>query len=166
MPDLTGFSSVARTRSLLLVGVLWISIITITSTTETCVCLQNVISRLYNPVHVEFLPNTIYIAEQRGIVRYFGSRDKDGSTFLNITNKAYMTTNPADEQGLLGFTFHPRYNENFKVYVYYISNSTGTHHALVSEFTRGKDGAETTEKVLLKVEQISSRGNGGAVGNK
>jgi hypothetical protein len=109
------------------------------------------------------MPDAIYIAEQRGIVRYFGSRDKGGSTFLNITDNVYMTTNPADERGLLGFTFHPRYNENSKVYVYYMVNDTGALHAQVSEFSVQDGIVKANEKLLLKVDQISAKGNGGSV---
>ncbi|XP_046559860.1 HHIP-like protein 1 [Haliotis rubra] len=134
----------------------------VVSPSETCVCLRNETSGLYNPIHIEFRGERYYIAEQRGIVRYFETRDKEARVLLNISDKIVLTASPADQRGLLGFTLHPRYNANGKLYVYYIGNSSGVQFSYVSEFTVVDDVAlPTTERILLRIEQITNAGNAG-----
>ncbi|XP_067680742.1 HHIP-like protein 1 [Haliotis asinina] len=134
----------------------------VASPTETCVCLKNETSGLYNPIHIEFRGDRYYIAEQRGIVRYFETRDKQAHVLLNISDKVVLTASPADQRGLLGFTLHPRYNTNGRLYVYYIGNSSGLQFSYVSEFTVVDDVAlPATERILLRIEQITNAGNAG-----
>ncbi|XP_048244427.1 HHIP-like protein 1 isoform X2 [Haliotis rufescens] len=129
---------------------------------QTCVCLKNETSGLYNPIHIQFRDKRYYIAEQRGIVRYFETRDKKSGVLLDLSDRVVLTDTPADQRGLLGFTLHPRYNENGKLYVYYIGNSSGVQFSYISEFTVVDDVAlPTTERLLLRIEQITDAGNAG-----
>jgi glucose/arabinose dehydrogenase/uncharacterized protein GlcG (DUF336 family) len=72
----------------------------------------------------------------------------------------------ADERGVLGFAFHPRYNENGRLYVYYSTASDRPefdHYNLVSEFTIDHDNRLVREKTLLRLPYTQFNHNGGCL---
>ncbi len=67
----------------------------------------------------------MFIVEQRGRIKVFPRRrnvtPNQVSTFLNITDRVRFIT--GQELGLLGLAFHPEFDSNGYLYVYYTANS-------------------------------------------
>ena len=70
-----------------------------------------------------------------------------------------------DERGLLGLAFHPRFKENGKYYVNYVSAANGATVVAerVADATRLKDAGKP-ERVLLEIAQPYPNHNGGTIG--
>ena len=100
----------------------------------------------------------LFIIEKYGVIRIL----KDGlvlqQPFLNIEDRVNDTSN---EMGLLGFAFHPDFEQNGYFYV----NYTGAGgHTRISRFQASGDSADpNSEQVLMVIEQPFPNHNGGAV---
>jgi uncharacterized repeat protein (TIGR03806 family) len=109
-----------------------------------------------------------YVVQKTGSVRVFDNDANVSSTreFINLASRLNSDpSNPNDERGLLGMTFHPDWPANPRAYLFY----TGTHSTLglvdrVSEF-RSTDGGNTlslaSELQLLNVDDPAGNHNGG-----
>lgn len=70
----------------------------------------------------------------------------------------------SSEQGLLGLAFHPKYAENYKIYLNYIPRDEGEARTVVSEWTVDPaTGLAGGERVLLEIGQPYANHNGGQV---
>ena len=101
----------------------------------------------------------LFVAEQAGTLRVI----RDG--VLLPTPFLTVTVSSAGERGLLGVAFHPAFETNGYVYVYYTATSP-TIHNRVSRFTASGDTAvPASETVILELETLSSATihNGGAI---
>ena len=66
--------------------------------------------------------------------------------------------------GLLSVALHPSYDQNGRLFAYYITTVSGKDYAYVSEFRAVNDVVDvTSERQLLRMKQLSDRGNGGQV---
>ncbi len=105
----------------------------------------------------------LFLVEQRGRILILPKdrTDTNAVVFFDITERRPQQDN---EEGLLGFAFHPQFKVNGKVYVYY-SHPVAPRHSIVSEFTVSKDDANkldsTSERVLLEIPQPYGNHNGG-----
>lgn len=75
-------------------------------------------------------------------------------------------TSGGNEQGLLGFTFHPQFAANGKYYVYYITGS-GNGVSLIAQRTAGVTRRPLTsdpQTTVLRMTQPYSNHNGGTIG--
>ena len=76
-------------------------------------------------VHSNDQSHRLFIGEQRGLVYVIlPNGTKVDKPFLNITHQVINSGVPWDERGLLGLTFHPRFKENGRFFVFY---STAAH---------------------------------------
>ena len=117
------------------------------------------------PVFVISYPtdaSILYVVEQAGRIIVLDSGQKKSEPFFNINKRVVNPFRPGDERGLLGFAFHPDYENNKKFYINYIDNDG---HTIVSEFiAQSKYKADhNSERVLLKLEQPYGNHNGGHI---
>ena len=130
--------------------------------------------------------NTLYIADQDGVISALNQETGRISTFLDVSGSLVSlgALGPVsfDERGLLGFTFHPDYASNGLVYTYTSepvsivpdfttqpSGTTANHQSVISEWrvTNAADPATavniTTRRELLRLDQPQFNHNGGAL---
>jgi hypothetical protein len=89
-----------------------------------------------------------------------GSWKKTDSATLVVTGG----TSGGNEQGLLGFAFHPNYRANGKYYVYYITASGGID--LLAERVAGtslRPATSDAQRTLMRVTDPYSNHNGGTI---
>ncbi len=128
--------------------------------------LVEVISGLVSPVAVRHAGDgrgRLFIVEQAGVIRIWDGNQMFPMPFLNITS----IVESGGEQGLLGLAFHPNYASNGYFYVNYTYDPgpglDRTRIARYSVSAGNPDVADTTETVLLEIEQDFSNHNGGDI---
>jgi glucose/arabinose dehydrogenase len=104
-----------------------------------------------------------YVGEKPGRIRWFdNSPDAKASTLALDISPHVVNPEPFDERGFLGLAFHPRFAQNGKIYVNYVTPRPD--RSRISEFT-SPDGGDTfdpgSERILLEVTQPASNHNGG-----
>ncbi len=118
------------------------------------------------PIEVTFADDDtdrLFVAEQEGTIRVFENRDdvEKAEVFLDLRD---VTLRKGNEEGLLGLTFHPKFQENGQFFVYY---STPPQTSVVSRFTVSDDNPNQadreSEEVLLKLDQPFRNHNGGSI---
>lgn len=105
----------------------------------------------------------LYLVEQKGrILRLPQDRETaDIEVFLDISDRKTYVEN---EEGLLGFAFHPQYESNGKIYIYYTQ-----HHprrSVLSELRRSFTEPSIdihTERVLMEIPQPYGNHNSGSL---
>ncbi len=131
---------------------------------QNVIQLEPVISGLSSPVLATSArdgSNRLFIVEQSGKIRVMASPTAaTATTFLDLTAKISC----CNERGLLGLAFHPQYATNRKFYVNYTRIFDGT--TVVAEYQASAGDAnvaDTTERVLLTVDQPYTNHNGGKI---
>ena len=117
------------------------------------VVLKEVERGFDRPVHFAAFPgkqNLFVILEQAGLAR-IGSPGGDWREFIDLRD----TVVSEGEQGLLSLAFHPRYESNGRVFVYY---TVGAGDVRLSEFKVAGEGAlaavvRASERILLSIDQ-------------
>lgn len=110
-------------------------------------------------------PGNLLVLEQVGSVQLVR---KQGDTWTKTEFvKIPVTggTSGGDEQGLLGFAFHPQFAQNRKYYLYYVHNSGGLADFLderLADETLLKD-AGTAPRNILRVADNAVNHNGGTI---
>ena len=130
----------------------------------TAVTLQRVFTNLSfnDPVLLKQSPNNTdrwYVVEQGGVIRTFQSDDLSATIFADLSGQVLS----GGEQGLLGMAFHPGFATNRYLFVYYSANSP--RRSVISRFTANDDLTidETSELVLMEVDQPYANHNGGNI---
>jgi glucose/arabinose dehydrogenase len=123
-----------------------------------------------DPVSVKAPPgetNRLFVLEQNGIIAVITNLLAPNRTvFLNIVGRVTGGV-PPDEQGLLGFAFHPGYATNGYIYVYYsTNNASGTQrHQRLARFqtvANNPNAADpASELPILTMFDEASNHNGG-----
>ena len=75
--------------------------------------------------------------------------------------------NGIDEQGLLGFAFHPNYSQNGKYYVYFVSGTNSVRYDVLAERIAGSSLRPKTsdvQRTLLRLRDPYDNHNGGTIG--
>ena len=75
------------------------------------------------PLYITNYPgynNQLLVVQQDGIIRIIEDNKVQITQFLDISERTHQPLYPADEMGMLGFTFHPQFNENKYFYVNYV----------------------------------------------
>ncbi|MEZ6127038.1 MAG: PQQ-dependent sugar dehydrogenase, partial [Planctomycetaceae bacterium] len=109
----------------------------------------------------------VFVAEQEGIIRVFPNDAdvEEAGVFLDIDARCRYRDNQ-NEEGLLGFAFHPKYKENGQLFVYYTANDDA-NTSIVSRFTVSKDDPSRadpdSEVQLMKIPQPFWNHNGGTL---
>lgn len=100
----------------------------------------------------------LFIIEKYGAIRIYENGQLLDQPFLNIDDRVNEDGN---EMGLLGFAFHPSYEQNGYFYVNYTGDGG---HTRISRFQASGDLADpNSETVLMVIEQPYPNHNGGAV---
>jgi glucose/arabinose dehydrogenase len=100
----------------------------------------------------------LYVLEKVGRIRIVRSGTLVAAPFLDISDRVNASAN---ERGLLGLAFHPRYAENGFFYVNYTNHQGNT---VIARFAMSSDAAQgdrNTESVLLTLDQPAANHNGG-----
>jgi glucose/arabinose dehydrogenase len=108
--------------------------------------------------------NRIFVVERAGRIKVFQNSSSVTTlkTFLDITDRV----SAGGEMGLLGFAFHPDYENNGYFYVNYtVSNPRMTRISRFQVSSENPDSADkNSELILLTFNQPYSNHNGGWVG--
>lgn len=112
--------------------------------------------------------NRVFVVEQKGVIKVVGPlsavsgtsvsqkgviRQEEVNVFLDIQDRVFFEA----ESGLLGLAFHPDYESNGHIYVYYIAADPA--RTVISRFSvNGEDADQAdqaSELVLLEIPQPS-----------
>jgi glucose/arabinose dehydrogenase len=115
------------------------------------------IGRFEAPLGVAEAPGeeALYVVEQGGRVLRLGPRGET-STFLDLSERITA----GGEQGLLSLAFHPRFDENGRLYVNY-TDTAGNTRVIELRSPDGGRVAEDSGRELLRIEQPFPNHNGG-----
>ncbi|MEJ7591059.1 MAG: PQQ-dependent sugar dehydrogenase [Planctomycetaceae bacterium] len=109
----------------------------------------------------------VFVAEQEGIIKVFKNDQEaeEATVFLDIEERC-VYADDKNEEGLLGFAFHPKFKQNGEFFVYY----TSTEADLLSKISRFRVSKENpnvadpaSEEVILRVPQPFWNHNGGTI---
>ena len=104
----------------------------------------------------------LFIVQQNGVIRVLDSTGNHLDTFLNIDPRV---NSAANEQGLLGMTFHPQYAQNGYFFVNYSTNNGGATQ--ISRFSvKGSNPNQAdpdSELPVLNIPQPFNNHNGGGM---
>lgn len=119
-------------------------------------------------------PNHWYVVEQQGKIKLFDNQPGTNTTieFLDISDKVLGSDESGNwENGLLGLAFHPNFDSNGKLFVYYtavlepgnLATARGTLSSFIFDpLTQQVDHA--SEQILLQLPPNSKFHFGGTIG--
>jgi glucose/arabinose dehydrogenase len=100
----------------------------------------------------------MFIVQKKGLISILKNGQKAGQPFLDITS---LVNSDANERGLLGLAFHPKYKNNGQFYVYYTAED-GRIVVAGYKVSSNPDVADPNSgKTLLTVPHPRSNHNGG-----
>lgn len=105
----------------------------------------------------------LFVVEQQGVVRVFQNDDavQQSEVFLDLRE---VVSRVGNEEGLLGLAFHPDYESNGELFVYY---SVDPPASIVSRFRVSKNNPNRvdrqSEEQLMKIDQPYRNHNGGSI---
>lgn len=109
----------------------------------------------------------LFVAEQEGLIKVFQNDPEveEADVFLDIEDRVVYKDNQ-NEEGLLGFAFHPRYEQNGQFFVYY-TTASADHTSVISRFTVSADDPNRadpdSEEEVMRIEQPFWNHNGGTI---
>ncbi|MEQ1829264.1 MAG: family 16 glycoside hydrolase [Pirellula sp.] len=110
----------------------------------------------------------LFAMDQRGWIFSFENRPDvtDSKRFLDIQSKVNKWSGAgANEQGLLGLAFHPKYQSNGEFFVSYTNKEND--RSILSRFRVSKNDPNVadpnSEEIILEVEQPFKNHNGGSI---
>jgi glucose/arabinose dehydrogenase len=105
--------------------------------------------------------NRLFLVERRGTVRVFQNGALRSGYFLDMRS---LVQSSGGEQGLLGIAFHPLFESNRRVYVYYTRSGGDIVVARLRANTSGTSVSKTTIQSILAIEHSAhSNHNGGSM---
>lgn len=127
------------------------------------VTLKEVASGLRRPVLLVVAPGDtrgrLFIVEQRGAIKIIENGKVLPRAFFTIKDLS-----GGNEQGLLGLAFHPKFQENKKLYINYTAKDASTHIVEYKVSATDPDIVdEKTRREIVRIEQPYSNHNGGHV---
>ena len=107
--------------------------------------------------------DTMYVVEKDGVVLRVSTNKKETEkpVFLDISDRVVITN---DEEGLLSLAFHPNYEKNSELFVWYSAQKP--KRSVLSRFIKNKDtetADSSSEEIILEVQQPWANHNGGTV---
>jgi hypothetical protein len=133
------------------------------ASTEAQIQLSPVVSNLSSPVFVGNAGDgldRLFIVEQAGIIKVLQPGATVPTVFLDLQPK----TDQNGEQGLLGLAFHPQYETNGRLFVFYTRPGDGT--LVIAEYIASPASASTagtTERVLLTIPHPTNTNHNGGM---
>lgn len=110
----------------------------------------------------------LFVVSQTGDILVMSAAGDDQQVFFDFAAKPApeLRAPQPSEQGVLGFAFHPQYNETGLFYVYYSTDGDGSenHDSVLSEFRVSGDpdvADASSERELFRVAQPYGNHNGG-----
>jgi glucose/arabinose dehydrogenase len=111
----------------------------------------------------------VFVASQLGTIHVFPNdpnvKEDQVATFLDLEDKV-MYKDKENEEGLLGFVFHPKFKENGQFFLYYTTRDT-PHVSVVSRFRTMKGDLTKadpkSEEELMRIPQPFWNHNGGGL---
>ncbi len=140
---------------------LWLSR-AVSAQTSVSLALESVVSGLSEPVfagHAGDGSGRLFIVEQAGRIRIFQNGTLLAAPFLDIRSRVTS----GGERGLLSVAFHPGYSSNRRFFVNY-TNNRPTLKTIIAEYQASASNpniADTTERVLIEINQPYDNHNGG-----
>jgi glucose/arabinose dehydrogenase len=115
--------------------------------------------------------NRIFVATQYGTIHYFENKPdaSEMHLFLDIRERVMPFKPNENEEGFLGFAFHPKFKDNGQLFVYYsiVPTKEKPHTIRISRFTLKKDNRNeadpASEEVLLEIDEPYWNHKGGTV---
>ncbi len=129
-------------------------------------------ARFDRPIWMEEAPDgsgRVFVAEQSGVIRivHKGTDGSNSKVFLNVGG-GQLYDEYANEKGLLGFAFHPKFKENGKFYIYY-TPATNTEN-VITVTSEGRVSAQdpdladtNSERKLLIIQRPRWNHEGGCL---
>lgn len=111
--------------------------------------------------------NRLFVASQKGKIHVFDNDPdvEEDEIFLDISSRV-VYNDDKNEEGLLGFAFHPEFKVNGEIYLYYTTTKKPLT-SLVSKFTVSKDDPNKidpkSEVELMQIPQPYWNHNGGTI---
>ena len=105
--------------------------------------------------------NRLFLVEKRGVVRVYQSGAIKAGTFLDLRA---LIGDASGERGLLGLVFHPQFEVNRRLYVYYTRTGGDIVVARLRANASGSWTSRSTLEPMLVIEHSAhSNHNGGAM---
>ena len=101
----------------------------------------------------------LFVVQRGGRVRVVKSGNLQSSPFLDISSRIAA----GGERGLLGLAFHPNFETNGYLYVYYTRPGGDLRISRLTANTARTHASLTTEYVLLTIDHPRTNHNGGAL---
>jgi len=111
--------------------------------------------------------NRVFMATEQGVIYSFANDQQASHSkiFLDLRDRVHYY-DPENEEGFLGFAFHPDYKRNGQMFVYYTARHT-PHLSVVSRFQVSKDNPDQadpkSEEELLTIPQPFWNHKGGTL---
>ena len=137
---------------------------------ELTVELETIASGLTSPVglaNADDGSNRLFIVDQTGIINIIKNDELIAEPFLDISDKLVTLDSTYDERGLLGLTFHPKYEENGRFFIYYSSPKEGegiNHESILAEYHISENpniADPDSEIIIYRINQPEANHNGG-----
>lgn len=111
----------------------------------------------------------LFVASQLGVIQVMKNdpqlKEEQIKTFLDMSSKVRYE-DKENEEGLLGFAFHPQFKKNGQFFVYYTTREQ-PHTSVISRFTVSADDPQKadlkSEQELMRIPQPYWNHNGGAL---
>lgn len=117
--------------------------------------------------HADDGTDRVFVATQRGVIHVFPNDQKATETkvYLDVQDRVTYS-DKMNEEGLLGFAFHPKYKENGEFYLYY-STKKKPHTSVISRFKVSKKDPNKadpdSEEIIMTLPQPYWNHNGGTI---
>jgi glucose/arabinose dehydrogenase len=114
----------------------------------------------------------LFVVDRIGFVKIIEDGEVLEEPFLDLRERMIELRTDFDERGLLGFAFHPDFENNGKFYVYYSTflrggaSTTWDHTSRISEFKISEDPNKAdmnSEKIILQIDEPQFNHNGGEI---
>lgn len=112
--------------------------------------------------------NRTFVATQHGVIHVLpaGGKVTESQVFADLTDRVLYKDNE-NEEGFLGFAFHPKFKQNGQFFVYYTSKKHTPHTSVISRFkvsaTDPNKFDPSFEEEVLVIPQPFWNHNGGTI---
>lgn len=120
------------------------------------------------PIHVTHAgdgTDRVFVVDQSGLIHVLPNKPdvRHAKVFADFRERTHQFSED-DEEGVLGFAFHPNYKSNGQFFLYYNTES-GDRKIYLSRFTVAKDDPNKadpdSEEILMTIQQPFANHNGG-----
>jgi glucose/arabinose dehydrogenase len=146
--------------------------ISLTADTAKTIILnaQKLVTDLQSPLDMAFAANgDILVAEQTGKIRLIKNSKLVDESLLDIKSKLVNINMGFDVRGILGFTIHPKFSTNRKIYIFYCaptSTPKADHKDVVAEYTLSPNLTQAdpnSGRIIFSVDEPGQGNNGGCI---